>query len=64
MSCSIILAVLIAIFYQDASPITVLNALWENTPESTGIQNLDALLGRGGISSMSWTLLLAIMAIA
>lgn len=64
MSCSIVLAVLIAIFYQGASPISVLNALWENTPESTGIQNLDALLGRGGISSMSWTLLLAIMAIA
>ncbi len=64
MSCSIVLAVLIAIFYQGTSPISVLNALWENTPESTGIQNLDALLGRGGISSMSWTLLLALMAIA
>jgi NhaC family Na+:H+ antiporter len=64
MSCSIVLAVLIAIFYQSTSPISVLNALWENTPESTGIQNLDALLGRGGISSMSWTLLLALMAIA
>ncbi|WP_174268981.1 Na+/H+ antiporter NhaC [Brumicola nitratireducens] len=64
MSCSIVLAVLIAIFYQGASLISVLNALWENTPESTGIQNLDALLGRGGISSMSWTLLLALMAIA
>ncbi|WP_201024268.1 Na+/H+ antiporter NhaC [Shewanella frigidimarina] len=64
MSCSIILAVLIAIFYQGESAITVLNALWENTPESTGIANVDALLGRGGISSMSWTLLLALMAIA
>jgi NhaC family Na+:H+ antiporter len=64
MSCSIVLAVLLAIFYQGESPISVLNALWENTPESTGIQNLDALLGRGGISSMSWTLLLALMAIA
>jgi len=64
MSCSIVLAVLIAIFYQGASPISVLNALWENKPESTGILNLDALLGRGGISSMSWTLLLALMAIA
>lgn len=64
MSCSIVLAVLIAIFFQGANPISVLNALWENTPGSTGIQNLDALLGRGGISSMSWTLLLALMAIA
>ncbi len=64
MSCSIMLAVLIAIAYQGESPISVLNALWENMPESTGIQNLDSLLGRGGISSMSWTLLLALMAIA
>jgi len=64
MSCSIVLAVIIAIAFQGESSIAVLNALWENTPESTGIANLDALLGRGGISSMSWTLLLALMAIA
>jgi len=64
MSCSILLAVIIAIFYQDTNTISVLNALWENTPQNTGIANLDALLGRGGISSMSWTLLLALMAIA
>ncbi|MGO4893717.1 Na+/H+ antiporter NhaC [Flavobacterium sp. W21_SRS_FM6] len=64
MSCSILLAVSIAIFYQSESPITVLNALWQNSPQSTGVTNLDALLGRGGISSMSWTLLLALMAIA
>ena len=64
MSFSILLAVIIAIFYQNANTISVLNALWENTPQNTGIANLDALLGRGGISSMSWTLLLALMAIA
>jgi NhaC family Na+:H+ antiporter len=64
MSCSIVLAALIAIFYQGLSPIFVLNALWENSPGETGIDTLDSLLGRGGISSMSWTLLLAIMAIA
>ncbi|MDP6879495.1 MAG: Na+/H+ antiporter NhaC, partial [Alteromonas macleodii] len=64
MSSSILLAVIIAIFYQDTNTISVLNALWENTPQNTGIANLDALLGRGGISSMSWTLLLALMAIA
>ena len=64
MSSSILLAVTIAIFYQGTNTISVLNALWENTPQNTGIANLDALLGRGGISSMSWTLLLALMAIA
>lgn len=64
MSCSIVLAVLIAMLYQGTDPVAVLNALWSNTPASTGMANLDALLGRGGIRSMSWTLLLALMAIA
>ena len=64
MSLSIMLAVIIAIFYQGHNYIAVLNALWDNTPASTNIESLNNLLGRGGISSMSWTLLLAIMAIA
>lgn len=64
MSASIMTAVVIAVLYQQESPVTVLNALWINTPGTTGITSLDALLGRGGISSMSWTLLLALMALA
>ncbi len=64
MSASILTAVLISVLYQQESPVTVLNALWINTPGTTGIDSLDALLGRGGISSMSWTLLLALMALA
>lgn len=64
MSLSILLAVLIAWLYQGESLISVLNALWANSNGNTGIENLDNLLGRGGISSMSWTLLLALMAIA
>ncbi len=42
----------------------VLNALWANTPGTTGIENLDNLLARGGVLSMAWTLILAIMALA
>ena len=64
MSASILTAVGIAVMYQQESLVTVLNALWLNTPGTTGIENLDALLGRGGISSMSWTLILALMALA
>lgn len=64
MSVSILLAVLIAIFYQGRDFAVVLNALWLNTPGTTGIASLDELLGRGGISSMAWTLLLALMALA
>lgn len=64
MSCSIVLAMGIAIFFQERSPVEVFNALWLNTPGTTGIENVDTLLGRGGISSMAWTLLLSLMALA
>jgi NhaC family Na+:H+ antiporter len=64
MTCSILLAVLIAVFYQGQAPVSVVNALWLNTPGQTGIANIDALLGRGGLYSMAWTLLLSIMALA
>lgn len=64
MSVSILLATLIAIFYQQEPVADVLNSLWQNTAGSTGIQTLDELLGRGGIASMSWTLLLALLALA
>ncbi len=64
MSCSIVLAMVIATFYQERSIIEVLNALWLNKPGSTGIDNIDSLLGQGGIYSMAWTLLLSIMALA
>ncbi len=64
MTASIIVASLIAVLYQGQSPIDALNALWSNTRGTTGIDNIDDLLGRGGIYSMSWTLLLSIMALA
>lgn len=64
MSCSILAAVIIAVAYQGHNPVEELNALWLNSPGNTGIDSLDELLGRGGISSMSWTLLLALMALA
>jgi Na+:H+ antiporter, NhaC family len=64
MSSSILLAMVIAVFYQGKEFIDVLNALWQNTPGETGVESIDALLGRGGIYSMAWTLLLSIMALA
>lgn len=64
MSVSVLVAIAIAIVYQGQSPVTVLNALWANSPGDTGIDTLNDLLGRGGIYSMSWTLILALMALA
>jgi NhaC family Na+:H+ antiporter len=64
MTASILTATGIAFFYQQTSFVEVANALWSNTPGTTGIESIDNLLGRGGISSMSWTLLLSLMALA
>jgi len=64
MTASILVASLIAISYQENSVTTVANALWENTKGETGTDMIDDLLGRGGLYSMAWTLLLSLMAIA
>ena len=64
MCASIVTAVAVAMIYQGGNPATVLNSLWSNSPGQTGIVMLDELLGRGGLLSMSWTLLLSIMALA
>jgi len=64
MSLSILTAVVIAIFYQESHFVEVLNSLWKNQAGTTGIESVDALLGRGGISTMAWTLFLSIMALA
>jgi NhaC family Na+:H+ antiporter len=64
MTASIIVACIIAILYQDTSVKVVTDALWENKPADTGVEMIDGLLGRGGLFSMAWTLLLSIMAIA
>ncbi len=64
MTASILSAVAVAVLYQDRSLVEVLNSLWSNSPGTTGIESLDSLLGRGGITSMSWTLLLSLFALA
>ena len=64
MTASILIAVAVAVLYQDRSLVEVLNSLWSNSPGTTGIESLDSLLGRGGITSMSWTLLLSLLALA
>lgn len=64
MTCSIVIAMMIAILYQGKPMVEVLNALWLNTTANTGLESIDALLGRGGLYSMAWTLLLSLMALA
>jgi NhaC family Na+:H+ antiporter len=64
MGASIALAGLLAVVVQDAAPVAVLSGLWQNQPGHTGLPEIDALLGRGGMYAMAWTLMLALMALA
>jgi NhaC family Na+:H+ antiporter len=57
-------AVLLAVVMQGASFSAVLSALYGGGSFETGVETLDKLFGRGGISSMMWTLSLALMALA
>ncbi|MEJ6124025.1 Na+/H+ antiporter NhaC [Vibrio sp. 2-Bac 85] len=64
MMTSAIVAVLLATFMQGQDFSTILNALYSGAEPHTGVELLDNLLSRGGISSMMWTLSLALMALA
>ena len=64
MLASTATALAIAFVYQGRSAAELVAVLWQNTPTDTGIAELDALLGRGGMASMSWTLMLALLALA
>jgi|GEM_PF-2482396 len=50
--------------FQNRTISEVLNALWQNQPGNTGLASIDALLERGGMASMGWTLMLALIALA
>jgi NhaC family Na+:H+ antiporter len=64
MTASAMTALVLAYFYQDRSVSELIGVLWQNQPGNTGIASLDSLLGRGGMASMSWTLMLALLALA
>ncbi len=64
MTACVITAALIAVLFQGESIYELTHALFSNSKADTGIESVDDLLGRGGLYSMAWTLLLAIIAIA
>ncbi|WP_420548115.1 Na+/H+ antiporter NhaC [Curvivirga sp.] len=64
MVTAAVVAVLLAIFMQGADMTVVLGSLYGGGSFETGVETLDKLFGRGGITSMMWTLSLALMALA
>ncbi len=64
MTACVVIAAIIALIFQGENITALTHALFSNSNANTGIENIDKLLGRGGLYSMAWTLLLAIIAIA
>lgn len=64
MTACVLVAVLVAWGFQDQSIQQLAHAMWSNSKTDTGIGSIDDLLGRGGLFSMAWTLILAFLAIA
>ena len=61
---SVATAIVLAVAIQDRSVSEVLNSLHGGYVANTGVERLDALLTRGGIQSMMWTMSIALLALS
>ncbi len=64
MISSVAVAILLAIFQQERSVLDILSSLQDGYVASTGHEDLDTLVNRGGIQSMMWTLSMTFFALA
>ena len=64
MLASVGTAIVLAVIFQDRTITEVLNSLHTGYTSSTGNEQLDNLLSRGGITSMMWTMSLALIALS
>ena len=64
MLASVATAVVLAVATQDRAIPEVLNSLHTGYIADTGLEQLDTLLSRGGITSMMWTMSLALIALS
>ena len=64
MLASVAAAVILAVLIQERSLVDVLNSLHTGYVSNTGNEQLDSLLTRGGITSMMWTMSLALIALS
>ena len=64
MLASVATAAVLAVFMQERALPEVLNSLHTGYVADTGLNDLDNLLSRGGITSMMWTMSLALIALS
>lgn len=63
MAESILIGLFIAWWYQDMELSSALVSLWQGSTVHTGVESLDGLLGRGGITSMYFTIAISLKAL-
>jgi NhaC family Na+:H+ antiporter len=59
-----LVAALLAILVQGVDLATMISAFWDGAKISTGVETLDPLLNRGGMTEMAWTFTLSFIAIS
>ena len=64
MLASVVVATVLAVSVQGQGAAEVLNSLNTGYVSTTGVEQVDTLLTRGGVQSMMWTLSLALVALA
>ena len=64
MLASVVTAAVLAVFMQERSLVDVLNSLHTGYVADTGLDDINNLLSRGGITSMMWTMSLALIALS
>lgn len=64
MLIAALVAALLAIFFQDNTFTQVISSFYDGAKLETGVEKLNTLLNRGGISDMAWTFTLSFIAIS
>ena len=59
-----LVAAVLALFFQTVDLSTMISAFWDGAKIVTGVDTLDPLLNRGGMTEMAWTFTLSFIAIS
>lgn len=64
MLIAALVAALLALFFQGQSLLAIISGFYSGAAIDSGVESLDPLLNRGGITDMAWTFTLSVIAIS
>ncbi|MFT5655988.1 MAG: NhaC family Na+:H+ antiporter, partial [Arenicella sp.] len=64
MLVAALVAALLALFFQDQGLLAIISGFYDGAKIDSGVESLDPLLNRGGITDMAWTFTLSFVAIS